>query len=428
MTKQRSVLIFIFILFIAFFYARPLSAEDVLSWNDCLAQAQKNNPELISSAEKINQERSGKDITASGLYPQTNATLGASTGESKSDSGATTTNNSYSYGINASQLIFDGQKSISATKAAEEDVKAAQENYRFTSTQTRWNLRTAFVNLLKAQELIKVAQDIEKIRRDNLVLITLRYQSGLEHKGALLTAEANVAQARLEISQAKRDVELAQRQLAKAMGAKEFKAFFVQGDFVVSAATMQKPDFDQVIKKNPSVLQALAKKNSAMFNVKATKGNFAPQVSASANAGKKSADWPPDNDQWSAGLNVSLPLFEGGLKQAQLDQARAVYRQAQADERTAQDAALVALQQSWGDLQDAVERVDVERKTLDASQERSKIAEAQYAIGFITFDNWIIIENDLVTAKKSYLQAQADASLAEADWVQAKGETLEYAP
>ncbi|HQL41928.1 MAG TPA: TolC family protein, partial [Candidatus Omnitrophota bacterium] len=73
------------------------------------------------------------------------------------------------------------------------------------------------------------------------------------------------------------------------------------------------------------------------------------------------------------------------------------------------------------------ERVGVEQKTLEASQERSKIAEAQYAIGFISFDNWIIIENDLVTAKKSYLQAQAAALLAEADWVLAKGETLEYA-
>ncbi len=428
MNMRRLILIFICILFILPFFVSVLGAEEVLTWHDCLTQAKENNPDLISSAEQVNQKKSSKDITASGLYPQTNATLGASTGEAKSDSGATTTNNSYSYGINASQLIFDGQKSINSTKAAEEDVKAAQENYRFTSSQTRWNLRTAFVNLLKAQELIKVAQDIEKIRRDNLVLITLRYQSGLEHKGALLTAEANVAQARLEISQAKRDVELAQRQLAKAMGVKEFKPFFVKGDFIVSETAVQKPDLEALIKNNPSVLQAIAKKNSAMFDVKATKGSFAPQVSASAGAGKKSADWPPDNNQWSAGLNVSLPLFEGGLKQAQLDQARAAYRQAQADEQIIKDTAVVSLQQAWGSLQDSLERVDVERKTLEASLERSKIAEAQYAIGFISFDNWIIIENDLVTAKKSYLQAQAAALLAEADWVLAKGETLEYAP
>ena len=78
-------------------------------------------------------------------------------------------------------------------------------------------------------------------------------------------------------------------------------------------------------------------------------------------------------------------------------------------------------------MQDAIESVDVQLKSLDAAQERSKIAQAQYSTGFINFDNWIIIENDLVSAKKSYLQAQANALLAEANWIQAKGETLEYA-
>ena len=89
--------------------------------------------------------------------------------------------------------MFDGLKTVNNVNAARENIKASQQSYRFTSTQVRLRLRTAFVNLLKAQELIHVAEDIVKIRRGNLELITLRYESGLEHKGALLTAEANLA-------------------------------------------------------------------------------------------------------------------------------------------------------------------------------------------------------------------------------------------
>ena len=127
------------------------------------------------------------------------------------------------------------------------------------------------------------------------------------------------------------------------------------------------------------------------------------------------------------GLSLSVPIFEGGLRAAQVSQAKAQYRQAEADERDAKDGAVVSLEQTWAALRDAVETVGVQKKSLDAAQERSQIAEAQYSTGFINFDNWIIIENDLVSAKKSYLQAQANALLAEANWVQAKGETLEYA-
>ena len=74
-----------------------------------------------------------------------------------------------------------------------------------------------------------------------------------------------------------------------------------------------------------------------------------------------------------------------------------------------------------------MEQIKVQQKSLQAALERSQIAEAQYSIGFISFDNWIIIENDLVSAKKSYLTARANALRAEAQWVQAKGETIEYA-
>jgi outer membrane protein TolC len=85
------------------------------------------------------------------------------------------------------------------------------------------------------------------------------------------------------------------------------------------------------------------------------------------------------------------------------------------------------LEQTWAALQDAVDNVEVQRKSLIATEERSNIAQAQFSTGFISYDNWTIIEDNLVNAKSAFLDAQANALLAEANWVQAKGETLEYA-
>jgi outer membrane protein TolC len=122
-----------------------------------------------------------------------------------------------------------------------------------------------------------------------------------------------------------------------------------------------------------------------------------------------------------------MPVFEGGLRMAEVTKAKALYNQAQADERSKKDAVIVALQQAWVSLRDAIETKDVQLKSLNAAEARSKIAEAQYSTGFITFDNWIIIQNDLVNAKKAYLNALTDAMLAEANWIYTKGETIEYA-
>jgi outer membrane protein TolC len=415
-------LIFIIIFLLFSWPIGSLKAEEILTWNECLKEAAKNHPDLISAQENVRQYEASKKITKSSLFPQIDASLSGST--SKTDSKTTDT---YTYGAGGTQLLFDGFKTQDELKAASENIRAAEYNYKFTSSQVRFRLRSAFINLLKAQELLNITQEIYDIRRNNLVLITLRHESGLEHKGALLNAEANLDSAKFEIAQAKRALEVAQRELIKEMGRIEFSALRVEGNFKVDDAALEKPDFQALAKNNPYLEKLIAQKNAASFGIKSAKADFLPQLSAQAGANKSGSHWSPEDDNWNAGLTLSFPIFEGGLRLAEVDKAKAVFNQAQADERSAKDELILALEQAWAELQDAVEKVEVQNKFLESAQERANIAEAQYSLGMIQFDNWIIIEDDLVRAKKTFLDAQAEALLAKAGWIQAKGETLEYA-
>ncbi|PIU41363.1 MAG: hypothetical protein COS99_05745 [Candidatus Omnitrophica bacterium CG07_land_8_20_14_0_80_42_15] len=211
------------------------------------------------------------------------------------------------------------------------------------------------------------------------------------------------------------------------MGRREFKPMSVKADFTVRDPAKEKQDFETLVKNNPSYLKLEAEKNAASFGVKSAYSEFFPTLSGTAGATRSDSRWPPEGNGWSLGLSASVPIFEGGSKVAQVYQAKALYNQAEANERSTKDSVVVALEQTWTALQDALETVEVQSKVLNATEERSKIAQEQYSTGFITFDNWIIIQNDLVSAKKAYLNAQANALLAEANWVQAKGETIEYA-
>jgi len=411
------------ILFLSFSF-HPAAAEEILTWQDCIKEAAKNHPDLIAAQESVKQSEASKKITASTLYPQVDSNLSASTAKTAGKSSSSTADK-YSYGLTGTQLVFDGTKTIQDIKAASENIKAAQQNFRYTSATVRYRLRSAFIDLLKAQELQRITEEIYDIRRGNLELITLRYVSGLEHKGALLTAEASLAEAQYGISQTKREIEVAQQELAKEMGRPQLVQVAVKGDFEVKDNVKEKPDFQALAKNNPSLKQLLAKKNAADFSLKSAYANFSPTLSGQAGANKSDAHWLPQGDQWNLGLTLSLPIFEGGLRLAQVSQARALLNQLRANERSTQDGVVLTLEQTWAALQDAMDNVEVQRKSLTAAEERSRIAQAQYSTGFITFDNWTIIEDNLVKAKRAFLDAQANALLAEADWIQAKGETLE---
>lgn len=416
-----KIIIFIAILCVNAQVVVNAYAEDLLRWEDCLKAAREANPDLISSSEAVKQQKAQKNITASALYPQINAEFNAE----KSGGNPSATEN-YLYGVTGNQLVFDGLKTINEYRSAGENVNAASEGYKLTSSEVRYNLRAAFVNLLETQELIKVLRDIIKIREDNLKLIRLRYNSGLEHKGAMMKAEANLSQARFDMAEAERNIDTAQKQLNAAMGKEDFTPVSVHGYFIIREEMKEEPELDSLLASNSTLLQAIAKKRAASFTLRSTYGTFAPQITGSAGANRWNQNWPPNTNQLSVGVGVSVPIFEGGLRFAQVAKAKAALKQAAENERSAKDQALVSLQETWAALLDSAENVSVQEQLLAATQERSNIADAQYSTGFTTFDNWIIIEDELVRAKKTYIMAKADALRAEAGWIYAKGGTLDY--
>ena len=146
---KKLIIFFVTLCFFCFSLLQA-KAEEVLTWENCLAEANKNHPDLISALENINQQKASKSITASGLYPQVDANMNVSRAGTSNTTGSAstkTTTDSYSYGVSGTQLIFDGFKTTNKVKSASENINAAQYNYSFASSKVRLNLRTAFVNL-----------------------------------------------------------------------------------------------------------------------------------------------------------------------------------------------------------------------------------------------------------------------------------------
>ncbi len=405
-----------------------LRGEEVLTWRDCTLKAIENHPDLQSSKEKIRQAQATEGITRSTLLPQidANASVEKSKNASRIPSTSSGTTETYTYGITGKQLLFDGTKSIYDLKSSKKQVEAADYDFRVTSSNVRLSLRNAFIQLLKAQESLTLTKDIAKIRKQNYELVRMRYKAGVEHRGSLLTAEANLAQAEFEASQAGRNVSLYQHGLIKEMGLKEFIPVRVMGELAVAESQREKPDLKELAGANPTVLKIVRQRESAKYGLIAANTDNAPKIYGELSADKTGTKWPPDNNEYSVGVTASLNLFQGGKSYYTSEKAEATLKQLEADERSTRNTVLQTLEQKWTALQNTVDIAGVQKKYLDAYIERAAIADAQYSIGTIVFDNWIIIQDALVSAKKSYLEAEISALTSEAEWIQAKGGTLGY--
>lgn len=418
---KRSIFIIVLMMFIISPGAAHSAMAQDLTWEDCVREARHNNPNLLLATEKLKQAGFNLSITKSNYYPQISGSAGAQT--SKAD--GADRSNSYSFGVSGRQLLFDGLKSQYNVAASSATLQASMYNYAVTSSNLRLQLKKDFVNLLKAQKLVAITSEIAQRRRQSLELIKLGYEAGREHKGSLLTAQADLAEAEFEIAQANRNLEIAARTLCADLGYTKYNPLQVQGDLAVSLTDQATPDFEQIAESVPLLQALIVQKDVSRLSLKSATADMYPSVYASGSAGKSGSNWPPDRSQWSAGVNVSVPIFSGGSQLAAQKKSRSAYNQAQAEERNGRASVILTLAESWANLQDALGQLSVQQKFLVATEERSKIAEAQYKIGLMSFDNWIIIEDDLIRAKKTLLDTQANALLAEANWIQAKGVTLD---
>ncbi len=404
----------------------PLVYPDtILTWQQCVKIAEKNNPELIAARETVNKTEANIGIARSPMLPQVSVNSSVSKSKAETELG-TTEQNRFSYDIEGKQMLFDGLKTLSDVDKIKEELSAARYRYLATSSNLRLALRSAYLSIIKSQENISISKKILERRKQNYDLVKLRYEAGREHRGSLLTAEADYSRALFDARDAGRGLEISWEALFKTLGVDKMQTAAVEADFSIAEKTDSAPDFTGIAEKNPLLTEMTHLYEASRYSVKSSKLDFFPKVYGFLNFGQSNSEWPPDKTAWSAGVQASLPLIEGGRGIYEAKRAMSDEKYYRAEVKNVRDTVYFTLKQKWTAFQSAVDYVSVNEKYLKAAEERSKIAEAQYGIGLLTFDSWIIIENTYVLAMNSYLSARINALGAEAEWIQAKGETLDY--
>jgi outer membrane protein TolC len=395
-----------------------------LTWEATVAETTSNNPDLLAAEEQVKSLQAQLHGRYSPFLPQLSADAGTSRSKSSDSNGVSSgVQKDVSVGLSARQSLFSGWADSSAFRRTEAQLDAALAGQRSVRAQVGFELNTAFVRLLYAQEQLRLTRSIADRRKENVRLVELRYEAGREHKGSFLRSRAAYRQSTFEVSQAERAVRVSQRELASVLGRSEFDVIVATGNLRSSAPQTASPDFTSLTYDTPAYLQSQAQLRAAQYSVTGAKSQYYPSLSASGSLSRRGDDWPPDSDRWSAGVSLSFPFFPGGQNVFNVKSARAQERQAKAElDGTFQSTAL-ALEDAFFSFQDAAERTEVQREFLDAAEVRAQIARSQYTSGLLSFEDWDLIENDLISNQKSWLSSLRDAVIAESNWerVQGKG-------
>jgi HAE1 family hydrophobic/amphiphilic exporter-1 len=160
--------------------------------------------------------------------------------------------------------------------------------------------------------------------------------------------------------------------------------------------------------------------------IEMAKAGYRPQVDLAGNLTYTSNNLKTifNNQQrnWSAGIAVNIPIFEGFSTKAKVDAAKAQYAQARISKDNLVDQVAVDIRKACLDLKQAEAIIRSQRDNVGQAKEALRIAEVSYANGVAinldVFDAQVSlaqIQKNLAAGIYDYLMAQAylDRSIGE---------------
>ena len=406
--KQLSVFVALFI------FAGNVLAQDVLSLNDCIQMALKNNSSL--KQKKYADEAADYDVTGSysNILPsvdlsfrkgETNigrsirtindAVIGVdTTGQPIYGTTTITTPKQYakdhSLTLSVNQTLYDGGRWWNRIGQAKVDKKSSVFDLENEQNATILEVQANYYDLLKQIKLYEVDKIAVQRSEDQLKRTEKMYELGSKARLDVYQAKVNLGSDQINLLTQQNIVEDARRALNISMGRDPETPLEVEKISEVSPAVPQINTLvDQAMENQPTLKKNEADVESSEFGVSLAKANYLPRLSAYFQYNRRNSDfdkiYAPDNLHfdyvWAVGLSLNWNLFNGMSDYVNVQKAKISemsYREAQANYMRNLKSRIQAYHDNYKSY---IDIIAINQENLEAAKEELRLAEERYQIG-----------------------------------------------
>jgi outer membrane protein len=305
--------------------AEKFPADKVLTLNDCINLALKNQPSVRQAAAQVEFQAGAVSQARSRLLPTVSANSSTFLAGSGRNSGT-------SVNAGVDQLIYDFGRSPWGLSEAERQRMASVAAYISAKADTILDVKRSYYTLLRTTDLVSVFEENLKSAEGHVNQAQERLNAGLAPKSDLLKAQAASASARVDLVTARNNRDQAHVNLNVAMGVDVRSAMRIAE---TAEAESPVPDADKAVDtallNRPEARKAQAQVGAAEAALKSAKtGNlpaFTTSVSDFRSFGGESLGTTnglnSNSNSWEWTLNTQWRPFDSGLTRGAVKEARA---------------------------------------------------------------------------------------------------------
>lgn len=333
-----------------------------------------------------------------------------------------------SYGANLQQIVFDGQVfvGLQARKAA---IKNAELTADITKEQIKANVYKVYYQLVVAKRQITTLDanivNYEKLLHDTKII----YKNGFAEKLDVDKVQVQLINLETQKLKAQNQIEAGKEGLKLLMNIPQADSLYLSDTLSDEELKSNILDANYNYEDRKEFLQLETAIELGNYNVKRYQLSRIPSLTLSANynrnAQRTTFTFFKKEEPWYSSsfisLNLAIPIFDGGERQANINYARLNLQKLNNNVDQLKQSIDNDVAQSRINMKSALLTMDSQKKNIDLAQQVYNSTKLKYEQGVGSNQEISTAQADLVTAQNNYYSSLYDAIIAKIDYLSATG-------
>jgi outer membrane protein TolC len=327
-------------------------------------------------------------------------------------------NNDNQIGLSLSESLYNGGANIANFRQAKLGLKVSEETLRAKKLDVEFEAKRLYYGLLLAYEIERIAQELVDQAQAHYENVDDKFQHGTASRFDALQSKVQVSLLMPQLVDARNEVDYIKAELNKLLAQKVYTPIEAAEKLEYSLLEIKEAEFLQIayLNKPEFILKSLGI-DISQWSIMMAKSGYRPDISLAADYRWRSSNTgnllTKDQSNWSAGIAVTIPIFEGFSTKAKVDAAKAQYAQAVLDKDNLGDQIAVDVRKGCLDLKKAETIINSQKDNVVVARDALRIAEVSY-------DNGVAINLNVLDAQVSLAQVQRNLAEGIYDYLMAK--------
>ncbi|MDH4155894.1 MAG: TolC family protein [candidate division Zixibacteria bacterium] len=321
--------------------------------------------------------------------------------------------NAFGASLALRQSLWQGGKVFTAWAIAKQYKKYAEAQAGRVAAEVVYNADLLFYSAVLEQSRLNVLNTAFETNSLNLEMVEKLYSQGMVSEFEVLRARVEKSNLLPQILRVESDLRLSRKRLKSFIGIDLEEAIILiedEGDTSLVRLPSLQALTDSALALRSEVKQAEYLADISKKAIRIAKGGYYPSLEAVSTYSwqSQSDDFTlseNQTDSWSIGINLRIPIFQGGYTRGEVKESRATYNQARLAAMQLKDDVRLDVEEAYDQILQAKKALDIQGETIAEAEAGLRIANLRYETGVGTQLEVLSAQTALTQARQALAEA-----------------------